>query len=356
MNPPRPELLALLRAVKEDPEDDAPRLVFADWLEEHGEPDRADLIRLQCELSATPHGDPSRKELARREQEVLRRHRDAFLGPLNDLAGVQNFCRDMRGLVGLTVSDARKFVSGQIPPLAGSEALAWVGKLYLCVQRPTADHFRALAGWAGLADVPELSVLGYDPAPGGPSRGLDRATDAEIALLAQSPNVAGLVTLKVTTAALGETALRSLGSSPHLVRLRRLALFDCQLGDAALVRFAESSLLGQLERLELAGNRLGDAGVTALARSPACARLTRLLLWSNHAVGDAAAAALANSPHMANLTELDLRYTAVGDAGALALAKSPHFTKLGALRLSGERIGEAGRAALRSRFGDRVST
>jgi len=27
------------------PDDDAPRLVYADWLEEHGQPERAGLIR-----------------------------------------------------------------------------------------------------------------------------------------------------------------------------------------------------------------------------------------------------------------------------------------------------------------------
>lgn len=30
--------------------DDTPRLVFADWLDEHGRPDQAELIRVQCEL------------------------------------------------------------------------------------------------------------------------------------------------------------------------------------------------------------------------------------------------------------------------------------------------------------------
>jgi uncharacterized protein (TIGR02996 family) len=43
---------ALYRAIMESPEDDAPRLVYADWLEEHGEPKRAEFIRLQCELSS----------------------------------------------------------------------------------------------------------------------------------------------------------------------------------------------------------------------------------------------------------------------------------------------------------------
>ena len=38
---------ALLAAVLAAPEDDAPRLVYADWLDEHGEGERAELIRVQ---------------------------------------------------------------------------------------------------------------------------------------------------------------------------------------------------------------------------------------------------------------------------------------------------------------------
>jgi uncharacterized protein (TIGR02996 family) len=48
--PARPELTALLEACKDAPDEDAPRLVLADWLEEHGgEADRARaaFIRLQ---------------------------------------------------------------------------------------------------------------------------------------------------------------------------------------------------------------------------------------------------------------------------------------------------------------------
>jgi|SRR5262245_285412 len=41
----------LLRAVLEAPDDDAPRLVYADWLDEHGDPKRAELIRLEVELA-----------------------------------------------------------------------------------------------------------------------------------------------------------------------------------------------------------------------------------------------------------------------------------------------------------------
>jgi uncharacterized protein (TIGR02996 family) len=42
---------ALLQAIIESPADDLPRLVYADWLEEHGEADRAELIRVQIKLA-----------------------------------------------------------------------------------------------------------------------------------------------------------------------------------------------------------------------------------------------------------------------------------------------------------------
>lgn len=46
---------ALLAAVRHAPDDDAPRLIAADWLDEHGESERAEFIRLQCRLWRTRH-------------------------------------------------------------------------------------------------------------------------------------------------------------------------------------------------------------------------------------------------------------------------------------------------------------
>lgn len=42
---------ALLRAVVDAPGDDAPRLVYADWLEEHGHPERAEYLRFEVKLA-----------------------------------------------------------------------------------------------------------------------------------------------------------------------------------------------------------------------------------------------------------------------------------------------------------------
>ncbi len=42
---------AFLEAILDDPDDDTPRLIFADWLSEHGEDDYGSFIRVQCELA-----------------------------------------------------------------------------------------------------------------------------------------------------------------------------------------------------------------------------------------------------------------------------------------------------------------
>ena len=43
---------AFLSAIIENSTDDAPRLIYADWLEEHGQSERAEFIRVQCALAA----------------------------------------------------------------------------------------------------------------------------------------------------------------------------------------------------------------------------------------------------------------------------------------------------------------
>lgn len=48
---------ALYRAVCEHPDEDTPRLVFADWLEESGDPRRADFIRTQVKLTRVPESE-----------------------------------------------------------------------------------------------------------------------------------------------------------------------------------------------------------------------------------------------------------------------------------------------------------
>ena len=65
----------LLQAILEQPDDDAPRLVFADWLEEHGEPVRAEFIRRQCQLANVPEYDALWQQTYHRERQWLSGHK-----------------------------------------------------------------------------------------------------------------------------------------------------------------------------------------------------------------------------------------------------------------------------------------
>jgi uncharacterized protein (TIGR02996 family) len=66
---------ALLRAVCENPDDDTPRLVFADWLQENGEEERAEFIRVQCEAARLAANERRRlRKLVRRAGELESQH------------------------------------------------------------------------------------------------------------------------------------------------------------------------------------------------------------------------------------------------------------------------------------------
>src|SRR5262249_50323891 len=53
----------LLAGVVGHPEEDGPRLVYADWREENGQPEWAQLTRAQIDLARLPRDDPRRAEL-----------------------------------------------------------------------------------------------------------------------------------------------------------------------------------------------------------------------------------------------------------------------------------------------------
>ncbi len=101
---------SLLAAVIAEPDDDFPRLVLADWLEEAGQADRAEFIRVQCriaEMDETGEGEIDPQEghtchlwpcpvctqvekyqaLRRREQELQGLHGDTWALPLALAAG-----------------------------------------------------------------------------------------------------------------------------------------------------------------------------------------------------------------------------------------------------------------------------
>src|SRR5262249_61133102 len=78
---------AFILDILEYPDDDTPRLVFADWLDDQGQGDRGELIRLQCSLARLARDDESAGPLKRRVEELLRARWDEWVRPLARLVG-----------------------------------------------------------------------------------------------------------------------------------------------------------------------------------------------------------------------------------------------------------------------------
>jgi uncharacterized protein (TIGR02996 family) len=71
---------AFLQAIIESPEDDNLRLVYADWMDEHGQLERAEFIRVGVQLAHLPGDDPRRQELVARGRKLLNQHARCWLG------------------------------------------------------------------------------------------------------------------------------------------------------------------------------------------------------------------------------------------------------------------------------------
>ena len=66
-----------LREVLDFPEDDAPRLIYADWLEESGDP-RGEFIRVQCEMAQRDELDPYFYECRDRSSALLAQYGEGW--------------------------------------------------------------------------------------------------------------------------------------------------------------------------------------------------------------------------------------------------------------------------------------
>jgi uncharacterized protein (TIGR02996 family) len=306
---------AFLQAIREDPDDDAPRLVYADWLEERGDP-RAELIRIQLELARTDEHDDNRLDLEVRNDRWFAEHGDRWLSRLPVRAEGQ--------------PGAPPYRVQPVDPsvLRAAEGVEWLFRRGL-PEVLRADSFAAFrrAGESPRAGTALVAV----------HLGNLHGTKA----LARSRLLEGLRELRLHDGHFRDAGLEHLLHSPHLSRLAALALTDDRLTAAGCRALAGWPGLAGLRDLDLHRNWFGDAGARELARSPHLPGLKRLTLWVND-LGPAAAEALAGSDLLAGLRELDLSHNDVGDAGVLALARSGRLGGMERLQLRACRVGRRG--------------
>jgi uncharacterized protein (TIGR02996 family) len=336
-----------LRLILADPDADGPRLVYADWLENCGEPARAEFIRLQCAASVLPADDPRLDALRGRADVLLEQNRLAWGEPL---AGIATRWDWRRGFPEIVRMEARLFLA------RGDEMLAAVPVRHVELLDVT-SHLAALARCPLLERLAGLTVAACP------------AGNAVARLLSRSPHVGRLFALQLPRNGFTDDAAAALASSPHLARLRTLDLSENAIGPAGAHTLAAARQFSGLTTLRLRDNPLGSDGVAAILTSTRMPRLTTLDLaqtgglaaslsgppgsdrlvaldLSANDLGDPGVELLAGRPEFAGLRDLDLSRTGVGDAGAAALAESPHLTGLRRLALNGNRITELGKRRL----------
>jgi uncharacterized protein (TIGR02996 family) len=230
---------AFLQALLDDPDDLGGRLVFADWLEEQGDP-RAEFLRVQAELAAWVPDLERRSELQRREQEWLRRHGPERL--LGQLTGLCSHFVFEGGLARVTLPLARFATKRFAARGAGWLRGGWVRTLRL-----------EGIGYAVAAACPGLTaVAGFDLS----CQGLD---DEAAAVLLSSPHLTGLRELDLSGNRLTGSGLRHVLRLPALSGLVRLDLRNNGVDGKSLPLLLQELEGRPLRHLRLHGNPLGDA-------------------------------------------------------------------------------------------------
>ena len=329
---------ALIHAVCTNPDDDTPRLVFADWLDENGDAGdrlRARFIRVQCEMARSEEQAPRWRKLYAEERKLLgdlnRRKRlwpERLKGRTFGSAGYE------RGFLAQITVFAKRFLE---------EAFAFYADDPIQTVK-----FVKLTGKSG--SVPAATLFASTKLA--PLRTLDLSGsglgEAELAHLADAPHLGGLRSLVLCENRLTARALERLVSSQALASLAHLDLTkNPHIGDVEAEAMAARPGFRRIKSLDMFGSAITARGVRAIAQSPHAAGLEKLRVGSPHflgvpsvrglgAVSDAAAIAeaVASSPHLSNLKELDIAWRQISHVGVEALASSPHLKNLRRLRLA----------------------
>lgn len=321
----------LLRVVFANPEEDTPRLIFADYLEENDQPDRAALIRYQCEQSRLKPQTARHKELKALLKPLVAKL-DQQIGPLPD--GMQYEFR--RGFVRLAAHLNHFADIGAFPVrLTDLFRDGWIEALVTYIPFNLPADMLPLLAQVGELDVSSFSLnderllgLAADTAAA-------RATGRLARVNVHSSNrkaFAGVMRVQQ-----GE----SLDLSADLAPVRAYNNLDAQTFHQ-LLQFGRLSGARDLY-LDSFGD-LGAAEVTALLTADLSdLRHLRLRDWK---FTRAAMEELANSPALAKLATLSLESCRIQSPSVTAVVRSPLFATLKTLVLSGNNIGKLGVAAL----------
>lgn len=258
-----------LRDIAANSRDDAPRLIYADWLEERGDA-QGEFIRIQCELASNAQLDlRQRNDLRARE---LQLHRQFGKGWASELRGLVKKWYYERGMVtGVRIDSAAFLQFGKdllksqpiidvdfwnafehLEELAASEAIGGMRSIgfpfcNIGLAGNSSTHFR----WP-------------------PDRRFDYGE-----YLQQSQ---AFETAQVNLRGKSIARLLSFFDRAAFRDLKKLRLTQNFIGDAGLALLCKCEALRSLDSLDIQVNGLSSVGLDALVQGPAFANLHELIL------------------------------------------------------------------------------
>lgn len=369
----------LLARIYDAPDDDGPRLVYADWLMSNDDP-RGELIALQCRTAET---DDRKTKVA--ENKLIKQHGAAWTARLPKCVSKSIFRRGFVDEIDVDLhavgeGDARAIFEGAPllrrlrvdthavvstngtverislePLLTHREGLANLESLDVRAYALGERGARAIAECTHFARLRSLSYRHANTFVfhnGGPRLG-----GATLALLARSPHLATVTSLDLSEDALqpddlapvlegrwslaslelgnngvGADGARAIASSNAVAKLKHLGLAGAQLDQATLSEIAKSTSLASLESLDL--ERCHAGVFVALLFSKNALPSLRALRVERNRLTDAGAELIAENERASRLRSLEMGHNLIGKKGAAALASSPHLANLERITLN----------------------
>jgi uncharacterized protein (TIGR02996 family) len=259
-----PDPAPFLAAICASPDDDLPRLVYADWLDEHGDPARAEFIRLQCHTARVGKLDPTWAPAKLREYDLFKANEATWRTPTASAEGRMLMDRWRRGFpraVMLADVSAGRLTSGE----CANGVYDWTADL----------RYDPLP----VCPVREVSFNGWRPGCGVALRSDELRTARSLAMaewyagvnpesienfaaeLVRLPTdqFPELVELDLDQGELNVAAVEALAAAPVVQTLRKLSLrFPTVFGtNTAVARWRDATsrlftaIAPQLERLDL---------------------------------------------------------------------------------------------------------
>jgi uncharacterized protein (TIGR02996 family) len=311
--------LGMIHAIHAEHDDDLPRLAYADWLEERGEVEHAEFIRLELRLARLPSDHEDHRRLFERELDLIRAHKNEWFGTFR--SGWDHY-EMRRGFIEEVSSRTPTAVVPYADWLFSHHALLYLSvtgewpKLRPLLRHPLAGILAQLrlvntdsvvgSGWYSLPSLPREPTLARRP-----------------------------LVLSLTRHRAGPEMIDDLLGSPHRARVAWLDLSGNRLTAVGLEKLLDAMpSLPRLKTLHLAGSATPDS-----------------VIQTN--IGPDGVDVLAHHPAAAQLVAITLSWNAIERANVQALIGSPFLDRIEMLRID-ERLRPIDSQRLRQHFGERA--